>query len=234
MNQPYLKQQFDIAWKGNAESKELITRIIAGLISNQSYTTHSEINAIIKQILLDETAGNLFITNFERIWDLEDLFRRFDAGLIDIELISSLKNSLLGAKIEDWRIERILINLIDKIRNDANKKDSIVEYIERYAETFKRWDQESSETEDKKVNYHDQQLIKIYETLSDPEVLISDKYEIALKLSDNTEFVKGQDPQPLIEVIKAFFEELDLDQMILERINQVAKSRGTIWGLLIY
>lgn len=213
----HLKQQFDIAWKGNAESKELITRIIAGLISNQSYTTHSEINAIIKQILLDETAGNLFITNFERIWDLEDLFRRFDAGLIDIELISSLKNSLLGAKIEDWRIERILINLINKIRNDANKKDSIVEYIERYAETFKRWDQESSETEDKKVNYHDQQLIKIYETLSDPEVLISDKYEIALKLSDNTEFVKGQDPQPLIEVIKAFFEELDLDQMILER-----------------
>lgn len=213
----HLKQQFDIAWKGNAESKKLITRIIAGLISNQSYTTHSEINVIIKQILLDETAGNLFITNFERIWDLEDLFRRFDAGLIDIELISSLKNSLLGAKIEDWRIERILINLINKIRNDANKKDSIVEYIERYAETFKRWDQESSETEDKKVNYHDQQLIKIYETLSDPEVLISDKYEIALKLSDNTEFVKGQDPQPLIEVIKAFFEELDLDQMILER-----------------
>lgn len=213
----HLKQQFDIAWKGNAESKKLITRIIAGLISNQSYTTHSEINAIIKQILLDETAGNLFITNFERIWDLEDLFRRFDAGFIDIELISSLNNSLLGAKIEDWRIERILINLINKIRNDANKKDSIVEYIERYAETFKRWDQESSETEDKKVNYHDQQLIKIYETLSDPEVLISDKYEIALKLSDNTEFVKGQDPQLLIEVIKAFFEELDLDQMILER-----------------
>ena len=174
----HLKQQFDIAWKGNTESKELITRIIASFISNQSYTTHSEINAIIKQILLDETAGNLFITNFERIWDLEDLFRRFDAGLIDIELISSLKNSLLGAKIEDWRIERILINLINKIRNDANKKDSIVEYIERYAETFKRWDQESSETEDKKVNYRDQQLIKIYETLSDPEVLISDNISV--------------------------------------------------------
>lgn len=226
----HLKQQFDIAWKGNAESKKLITRIIAGLISNQSYTTHSEINAIIKQILLDETAGNLFITNFDRIWDLEDLFRRFDAELIDSKLISSLEKSLLEAKIEDWRIDGILTNLINKIRNDENKKDSIVEYIERYAETFKRWDQESSETEDKKVNYHDQQLIKIYETLSDPEVLISDKYEIALKLSDNTEFVKGQDTQPLIEVIKAFFEELDLDQMILERNtpNSFSLSRSLL------
>lgn len=63
-------------------------------------------------------------------------------------------------------------------------------------------------TEGRKVNYHDQQLIKIYENLSDPEVLISDKYEIVFKLSDNTEFVKGQDPQPLIEVIKAFLKNL--------------------------
>lgn len=213
----HLKQQFDIAWKGNAESKELITRIIASFISNQSYTAHSEINAIIKQILLDKTTGKLFLTNIERIWDLEDLFRRFDEGLIDIELIASLNNSLLEAKIEDWRIDGILINLINKIRNNKDKKASIAEYIERYADTFERWDKESPKTEGRKVNYHDQQLIKIYENLSDPEVLISDKYEIAFKLSDNTEFVKGQDPQPLIEVIKAFFEELDLDQMILKR-----------------
>ena len=213
----YLKSQFDIAWKGNTESKELITRIIASFISNRSYTTHSEINAIIKQILFNETTGQLFIKSFDSIWDLEDLFRRFDAGLIDIELISSLDKLLSEVHVKPWRIDDILTNLINKIRNNKDKKDSITEYVERYAETFKRWDQESSETEDKKVNYHDQQLIKIYETLSDPEVLISDKYEIALKLSDNTEFVKGQDPQPLIEVIKAFFEELDLDQIILER-----------------
>lgn len=213
----HLKQQFDIAWKGNTESKELIARIIASFISNQSYTTHSEINAIIKQILFDETAGNLFITNFERIWDLENLFRRFDERLIDIELISSLDKSLSEAHVEPWYINDILTNLINKIRNDVNKKDSIVEYIERYAETFERWDQESSKTDGRKVNYNDQQLIKIYENLSDPEVLISDKYEIAFKLSDNIEFVKGQNPQPLIVVITAFFEELDLDQMILEK-----------------
>lgn len=213
----HLKQQFDIAWKGNTESKKLITRIIAGFISNYSYTTHSVINQIAIQILLDETTGLLFITSFESIWDLEDLLKRFDAELIDIELISSLDKSLSKAKIEDWRIDSILINLINKIRNDAKKKDSIVEYIERYAETFERWDKESSKTEDKKVNYHDLQLIKIYKSLSDPEVSMSDKYDTAFKLSQYIDFLQKQETTPLMDVIKKFFQELDLDQMMLKR-----------------
>lgn len=213
----HLKQQFDIAWKGNTESKELITRIIASFISNQSYTTHSEINAIIKQILLDKSTGLLFITSIDNIWDLEDLFRRFDVELIDIELILSLDKSLSEVHVEPWYINDILTNLINKIRNDKDKKDSISEYVERYAETFERWDKESSKTEDKKVNYHNQQLIKFYENLSDPEVSKPNKYETAFKLSQHIDFLRTQNPIPLVDVIKTFFAELDLDQMILER-----------------
>lgn len=213
----YLKQQFDIVWKGNAESKKLITRIIASFISNQSYTTHREINTIIKQILFNETTGQLFITNFERIWDLEDLFRRFDAELIDIELISSLDKLLSEVHVEPWYINDILINLINKIRNDKNKKDSITEYIKRYADTFKRRDEESIKTGNKKTDSHNQQLIKAYEVLSDANVSQYNKYEAANKLSDNIEFVKTQNTAPLIDIIKAFFDELDLDKMILER-----------------
>ena len=213
----HLKQQFDIAWKGNTESKELITRIIASLISNQSYTTHSEINAIIKQILFNETTGQLFIKSFDGIWDLEDLFRRFDAELIDIELISSLDKSLSEAHVEPWYINDILINLINKIRHDKDKKDSIAEYVERYAEAFERWDKESSKIEDKEVNYHDQQLIKIYKSLSDPEVSMYDKYDTAFKLSRYIDFLQKQEPTPLTDVIKNFFQELDLDQMMLKR-----------------
>ena len=213
----HLKQQFDIAWKGNAESKELITRIIASFISNHSYTTHSVINPIAKQILLDETTGQLFVTSFDGIWDLEDLFRRFDAELIDIELISSLDKLLSEVHVEPWYINDILTNLINKIRNDKDKKDSIAEYVERYAETFERWDKESSKIEDKKVNYHNQQLIKIYENLSDPEVSKSNKYETAFKLSQHIDFLRTQNTIPLVNVIKTFFEELDLDQMILKR-----------------
>ena len=213
----YLKKQFGIAWKGNAESKSLITRIIAGFISNHSDTTHSEINPIVKQILLDETTGQLFIMSFDCIWDLEDLFPRFDAELIDIELISFLDKLLSETKIEAWHIDGILTNLIYKIRNDENKKDSIAEYTERYTETFERWDKESSKTEDKKVNYHNQQLIKSYENLSDPEVSKSNKYETAFKLSQHIDFLRTQNTIPLVDVIKTFFEELDLDQMILKR-----------------
>lgn len=220
----HLKQQFDIAWKGNTESKELITRIMASFISNHSYTTHSMINPIAKQILLDETAGQLFVMSFKRIWDLEDLFRRFDAEFIDIELISSLDKLLSEAKIESWRIDGILTNLINKIRNDKDKKDSIAEYVERYAETFERWDKESSKRENKEVNYHDQQLVKIYNSLSDPKVSKSNKYETAFKLSQNIDFLKTQDPIPLVDVIKTFFEELDLNQMILKRNARLSRS----------
>lgn len=110
----HLKSQFDIAWKGNTENKELITRIIASFISNQSYTTHSEINAIIKQILFNETTGQLFIKSFDGIWDLEDLFRRFDAELIDIEFISSLDKSLSEAHVEPWYIMIFSLILLTK------------------------------------------------------------------------------------------------------------------------
>lgn len=213
----YLKSQFDIAWKGNAESKKLITRIIASFMSNHPYTTHSLINPIAKQILLDETTGQLFVRSFDCIWDLEELFGCFDAEFIDIEFISYLDKLLSEAKIEDWRIDGILTNLINKIRNDENKKDSIVEYIERYAEIFERWGKESSKTEDKEVNYHNQQLIKIYESLLDPEVSMSDKYDTAFKLSQYIDFLQKQKPTPLTNVIKTFFQELDLDKIILER-----------------
>lgn len=200
----HLKSQFDIAWKGNTENKELITRIITSFISNQSYTTHSEINAIIKQILFNETTGQLFIKSFDGIWDLEDLFRRFDAELIDIELISSLDKSLSEAHVEPWYINDILTNLINKIRKDKDKKDSIAEYVERYADTFKRWDEESIKTGNKKTDSHNQQLIKAYEVLSDANVSQYDKYEAVNKLSDNIEFVKAQNTAPLIDIIKAF------------------------------
>ena len=48
----YLNRQFDIVWKGDTDSKQLITRIIAGLISNHTYITYSDMYEIISRILL--------------------------------------------------------------------------------------------------------------------------------------------------------------------------------------
>lgn len=217
MYESHLYRQTDIAWTGNTESKVLITQIIASYISNNSYYNHSQINLIIKKILLEEITGVLFITSFDKDWELEYLFQSFDAELIDYELLSSLDKLMLQANIKTFRINNILIKLTNKIRGDKDKRNSIVEYIDRYAATFNTWDEESIKAENEKTDSHNQQLIKVYKVLLEPKTSKYKKYEAAFKLSDDIEFVKKQEHTPLIDIIKAFFEELDLDKMILER-----------------
>ena len=68
---------------------------------------------------------NILITN----WDLEDIFRHFDAELIDIKFLSSLDKLLHESKTENWYIENILILPLTKIRNDETKELLISEYI---------------------------------------------------------------------------------------------------------
>ena len=216
----YLNKQFDVVWNGDTDSKQLITRIMVGLISNRTYITFSDIYGTIRQILLEKTTGALFIACFDRIWDLEDLFRRFDAELIDFELISSLEILLGEKKIETWHIDNILTILVNKIRNNVEKNTSINEYIERYADTFERWDKESQKIEDDKVNSQNQQLIEAYRNILNPNVSKCDKYEAVYELSNNIEFLQKQDCTPLIDIVKVFFEELNLDQMALERKTQ--------------
>lgn len=212
----YINKQFDIVWNKDTESKELITKIIASYISNNSYSNYNQINSIIKKILIEETTGTLFITSFDNDWELEYLLKHFDAELIDYELISSVDKLLLQANMKARRTN-IITQLTNKIRNKKEKKVSIAEYIDRYADTFKRWDEESIKAEKKKKDSHSEQLIKAIEVLSDTNVSQYDKYEAGNKLSDNIEFVKAQNTDSLIDIIKAFFDELDLDKMILER-----------------
>ena len=78
--------------------------------------SYTEINPIIKQILLEKTTGSLFIDSFDRVWDLEDLFRHFDAEIVDAELISSLDKLLHEIKIGEWHIDNILTALITILR----------------------------------------------------------------------------------------------------------------------
>lgn len=102
------------------------------------------------------------------------------------------------------RRTNIITQLTNKIRNKKEKKVSIAEYIDRYADTFKRWDEESIKAEKKKKDSHSEQLIKAIEVLSDTNVSQYDKYEAGNKLSDNIEFVKAQNTDSLIDIIKAF------------------------------
>lgn len=210
----YLEKQFDIAWNADPESRKLITKIIASFMNNHSYATHSEINVTVKQILLEEETGILFLEYFDNKWDLEDIFRHFDAELIDIKFLSSLDKLLHESKTENWYIENILTTLINKIRNDEAKRTSISEYIKLYAETFERWDKKSEEAE---MNLNNQPLIKAYQSLSDADVSEFYKYEAAFELSKNIKFIRQLDIQPLVDVIAKFFNEIDLDKMTLEK-----------------
>ena len=217
----YLKIQFETIWAKDPESKKMITKIIASFMENHSYATHNDINTIVKQILLEETTGVLFIKCFRDSWDLENLFRSFDAELVDFELLSSVEKLLKETNSEDWNVNEILIALVGKIRNDEAKRASVTIYISRYAETFERWDKAFQDQEDKKINSHDQQLMKANESLSDLRVSKSEKYEAVFELSKDIVFVQRQDlTQSLVNVIANFFDEIDLDKMILEKTSE--------------
>ena len=87
------------------------------------------------------------------------------------------------AKTEDWCVDIILTNLINKIRNDESKKTSISEYLTRYAKTFDRWDKNSEEEANRRLNNPSD--TKAYQSLSNPHSSKSAKYNAAYKLSKN-------------------------------------------------
>ena len=219
----FLKKQFNIAWNENIESKILITRIVAFFIANNSYTSYKDFNIVIRQILLEQKTGSIFIRCFENsIWDLENLFSKFEAEYVDAELISTMDKLLQGSEMEKWLQDFILITLINKIRNDEVKRTFVSDYISRYAKTFESWDKNSEEEAIRRLNNPIQ--IKAYQSLSDPNMSINDKYETVYKLSTDIEFLQEQNPQPLVDVIKAFFEGLDLDKTKLEKTDDSSFS----------
>lgn len=222
----HLNKQFDIVWNEDIESKMLITKVFASYIKNHSYTTHSEIDAIVKQILLEDKAGDVFIGCFNKNdWDLENLFSRFDAKLIDAELLYAIDILLNQAKMQKWLVDHVLTALVYKIRNDKLKKSSISDYIIRYAETFERWDKNSEEAKKEQVN---PEFLKAYESLSNPDVSTNEKYEAAFKLSKKLDFIQQQDPRPFLDVIEKFFDEFDLDKMILEKTGENSFSLSSL------
>lgn len=211
----YLVKQFDIAWKNDSESQSVITQIIANYVNIHSYTTYNEFYPVIKQILLNEETGVVFCECFNKEYELFCILTHFDAEHIDIELIESIENLLHALHIDSWRIDRVLIDLINLIRKDESKKGTVSKYIARYAETFERWD--SNFEEEKRNKHNDQSFTNAYQSLSDTKLSLYAKYNSAIRLSNNLAFIRKQDPKPIVNVIETFLNDLDLDKMILEK-----------------
>lgn len=212
----YLKKQFDVVWKFNQDRRNLMTKVIAYFVKNRNYSSLKEINTVVKQILLEEETGMIFFNCFEKdIWELEDLFRTFDADLIDADLLSKLEKLLNDIDAEKWNKDNILIYLINKIRKDESKKCTISDYIKRYENTFEQWDKNSNEM--KQERDYAPSLSKAYQRLSKQETSEYDKYELAFKLSKSIDFLSKQDHKPIVDVITDFFNGIDLDKLILEK-----------------
>ncbi len=226
----YLKKQFDIIWNGDSERKQLITKIVAGFVFQESCTIHDEMDVVVKKILLEEETGAVFINCFDEVWHIERILARFDTRIVDAELISALDKLLHDAKTEDWCVDIILTNLINKIRNDESKKTSISEYLTRYAKTFDRWDKNSEEEANRRLNNPSD--TKAYQSLSDPSSSKSVKYNAAYKLSKNIDYLQRQNPQPFVNVIETFLGEMDLNEMILEKKEDNSFTISTMLVML--
>lgn len=216
----YLKKQFDVVWKFNQDRRNLMTKVIAYFVKNRNYSSLKEINTVVKQILLEEEIGMIFFNCFKKdIWELEDLFRTFDADLIDADLLSKLEKLLNDIDAEKWNKDNILIYLINKIRKDESKKCTISDYIKRYENTFEQWDKNSNEM--KQERDYAPSLSKAYQRLSKQETSKYDKYELAFELSKSIDFLSQQDHKPIVDVITDFFNGIDLDKLILKKMEKI-------------
>ena len=160
------------------------------------------------------------------------ILTRFDKELIDAEFISTIDRLLHNAETEDWCIDIILTNLINKIRNDDDKKDSVSEYISRYAKTFEQCDKNAEEEKKRRLNNSSD--VKAYEILSDPKTPKAAQYNAAFKLSKSIDYIRQQDPQPLVKVIEAFLEDIDWDLLKVQKKEDGTFNISTMLVMLPY
>ena len=78
--------------------------------------------------------------NFNSGWDVEHVLEKIDSSIIDASFIKAVERLFALNDVEEWIKDRCIINLVNKIRKDESRKDSISEYLSKYADTFNRWD----------------------------------------------------------------------------------------------
>lgn len=201
-----LKRQFEILWKHNHDSKIVITKVFAQYSDLDSFDSRHDFYAIIKRIFLDNDTAEIFIESIGDKWELASLLSKFETDFVDSQLLKVIEESLGKAKVDKKYIDIILRTLTDKIRKDENKKATALNYISRYSNTFEQWDK-NAETEKKE----DPLLSLAYQNLSDSNKSELEKYNIAYGLCKHIDFIKNKEPQPLVNVIETFMNELDLD-----------------------
>ena len=223
-----LPQQFLLAQDGSGELQLLFLKVIAGYVNHHSSYSGKEIQKIIKKILLNKDTGATFIPLIDNNWDLENVLTRFDTELIDGELIHYVDELLYLCGYDEWIIESILKTLTYRIYEDESKKDSVIDYVSRYTETFYKWNKNSEKI---KRDSETPKLVMAYQALSNHEVPNTNKYRAAELLTSHIDFLKQLDIKPFVEVASSYLEKINLDIESIKKTstNSFSFSYGIVW-----
>lgn len=211
----YLPKQLEIVWDKDLKTKLVLTKIISLRVQHHHHFTNEDFERIIRTIMLDSDTALEFSKNIESNWDIEHILTKLDSSLIDAVLIKEVEDILSKIDATEWIKDNCIINLVNKIRKDENKKDSISEYISKYKETFDRWDKSP-----KKVDRNTEiqrKLDEQYKILTDKKKSEDEKIALAYELSKNTEYLSNQDTTPFVDVVATYFDSINLDAVTIKR-----------------
>ena len=194
----------------NKEAKNDLTQLFAVYLKTRYYHKISgDETRLFKQIVQDDSVSLCFVQSLDQNRGLWYYLKNIEPEYIDYDLICAIENILVKLCKDNYNIDRCLLSLLSKVRHDQDKQLSLSKYLARYSDVFKRWDK--SEREEKTSN-SDKELEEAYNYLVDQNIKSKDKYDCALFLCENIDYLKSIDYNKVFTVIYDFFNNVDLDK----------------------
>lgn len=194
----------------NKEAKNDLTQLFAVYLKTRYYHKISgDETRLFKQIVQDDSVSLCFVQSLDQNRGLWYYLKNIEPEYIDYDLICAIENILEKLCKDNYNIDRCLLSLLSKVRHDQDKQLSLSKYLARYSDVFKRWDK--SEGEENTSN-SDKELEEAYNYLVDQNIKSKDKYDCALFLCENIDYLKSIDYNKVFTVIYDFFNNVDLDK----------------------
>ena len=194
----------------NKEAKNDLTQLFAVYLKTRYYHKISgDETRLFKQIVQDDSVSLCFVQSLDQNRGLWYYLKNIEPEYIDYDLICAIENILVKLCKDNYNIDRCLLSLLSKVRHDQDKQLSLSKYLARYSDVFKRWDK--SEREENTSN-SDKELEEAYNYLVDQNIKSKDKYDCALFLCENIDYLKSIDYNKVFTVIYDFFNNVDLDK----------------------
>lgn len=194
----------------NKEAKNDLTQLFAVYLKTRYYHKISgDETRLFKQIVQDDSVSLCFVQSLDQNRGLWYYLKNIEPEYIDYDLICAIENILVKLCKDNYNIDRCLLSLLSKVRHDQDKQLSLSKYLARYSDVFKRWDK--SEGEENTSN-SDKELEEAYNYLVDQNIKSKDKYDCALFLCENIDYLKSIDYTKVFTVIYDFFNNVDLDK----------------------